>query len=304
MSLLGALKRFILEHKKIARPDTVITTLNGDFLSPSTLSIFDFGETMVKVLNEIGITFTCFGNQYVIIYIIIYVFVYIYTTIYIYIYYPTYSEFDIPFPILEKRIKELKTTILNSNIQFLLPETKGLEKLCAPYATLELSNKAKVRFFGYLTEETQETLQIVNGNKPLPINILPVIDKATQDIQRTIYGNNYNFSVFENNNDNECQSQDSISRTTTSDAPDAIVILTHQFIPFDRMVCQNNCNGLNIILGGHEHDPFLEIIEGINILKSGSDSNYCGIVYMDFILKEKNPDGTYKEVEVCCYHHI
>uniref|UniRef100_A0A0A9YL66 5'-nucleotidase n=1 Tax=Lygus hesperus TaxID=30085 RepID=A0A0A9YL66_LYGHE len=233
---------------------------------------------MVKALNEIGFTFACFGNH----------------------------EFDIPYPLLEKRLQEFKTTMLNSNIEFILPESEPLNKLCVPYATLKLPNGATIRFFGYLTEETQETLQIVNGNKPLPLNILPVLDKATKDIQQTLYGDDYDFSNFTTTSDPIADTDTNVKAgphtprvsQVVPDAPDAIVALTHQFMPFDRILCQNNYEELNLVLGGHEHDPFLEIVDGINILKSGSDSNYCGIVYMDFISKEKNLDGTYKEVQV------
>lgn len=77
LDLLPHLKSFIDEHKRMCNPEQVAITLNGDYLSPSTLSLFDYGKTMTKALNELGMTHLCLGNQYVSTPISIYYYIYI-----------------------------------------------------------------------------------------------------------------------------------------------------------------------------------------------------------------------------------
>jgi len=67
---------------------TVITTLAGDFLSPSVLSSLDRGRGMVQVLNAVGIGYACFGNH----------------------------EADVGLKALRKRIGEFSATLINSNV--------------------------------------------------------------------------------------------------------------------------------------------------------------------------------------------
>ena len=67
---------------------TVITTLAGDFLSPSVLSSLDRGRGMVQVLNAVGVDYACFGNH----------------------------EADVGLKALRKRIGEFSATLINSNV--------------------------------------------------------------------------------------------------------------------------------------------------------------------------------------------
>ena len=67
---------------------TVITTLAGDFLSPSVLSSLDRGRGMVQVLNAVGVDYACFGNH----------------------------EADVGLEALRKRIGEFSATLINSNV--------------------------------------------------------------------------------------------------------------------------------------------------------------------------------------------
>ena len=66
----------------------VITTLAGDFLSPSVLSSLDRGRGMVQVLNAVGVDYACFGNH----------------------------EADVGLEALRKRIGEFSATLINSNV--------------------------------------------------------------------------------------------------------------------------------------------------------------------------------------------
>lgn len=60
---LSACKRFMELHRQICQADETTVVLSGDFLSPSTLALFDYGKTMTKALNEVGVEYVCLGNQ-------------------------------------------------------------------------------------------------------------------------------------------------------------------------------------------------------------------------------------------------
>jgi len=62
-----------------------------------------------------------------------------------------------------------------------------------------------------------------------------------------------------------------------------VIAMTHQSIENDRLLAES-CN-LTAIIGGHEHSPFDETVAGCRILKSGKDSEYCGI--LDLIIDPK-----------------
>jgi 5'-nucleotidase len=49
-----------------------------------------------------------------------------------------------------------------------------------------------------------------------------------------------------------------------------IIALTHMRLPNDRVLAKN-CPGIDLILGGHDHSNACEMINGITIIKSGSD---------------------------------
>jgi 2',3'-cyclic-nucleotide 2'-phosphodiesterase (5'-nucleotidase family) len=66
---LGKLKVFIEQHKagielkRGKKIDQSFTTLNGDFLGPSALSLFDQGQHMVRSMNALGVDFVVLGNH-------------------------------------------------------------------------------------------------------------------------------------------------------------------------------------------------------------------------------------------------
>jgi 2',3'-cyclic-nucleotide 2'-phosphodiesterase (5'-nucleotidase family) len=55
--------RTLVDAVKAEREGKVITTLAGDFLSPSVLSSLDRGRGMVQVLNAVGVDYACLGNH-------------------------------------------------------------------------------------------------------------------------------------------------------------------------------------------------------------------------------------------------
>ena len=97
---------------------TVITTLAGDFLSPSVLSSLDRGRGMVQVLNAVGIEYACLGNH----------------------------EADVGLKALRKRLGEFDATLINSNVP-------GAVDGAPATAVVSLPGGKRVGLLGLLTSE-------------------------------------------------------------------------------------------------------------------------------------------------------
>jgi hypothetical protein len=97
---------------------TVITTLAGDFLSPSVLSSLDRGRGMVQVLNAVGVDYACFGNH----------------------------EADVGLKALRKRLGEFDATLINSNVP-------GAVDGAPATAVVDLPGGKRVGLLGLLTSE-------------------------------------------------------------------------------------------------------------------------------------------------------
>ena len=110
--------RTLVDTVKAEREGTVITTLAGDFLSPSVLSSLDRGRGMVQVLNAVGIEYACLGNH----------------------------EADVGLKALRKRLGEFDATLINSNVP-------GAVDGAPATAVVELPGGKRVGLLGLLTSE-------------------------------------------------------------------------------------------------------------------------------------------------------
>jgi 5'-nucleotidase/UDP-sugar diphosphatase len=70
---------------------------------------------------------------------------------------------------------------------------------------------------------------------------------------------------------------------------DAIVALTHLTIAEDRQLARE-VKGIDVILGGHDHDPITVYESGVFIFKVGHDAHYLGIAQIE-IEKTQTPRG-------------
>jgi 5'-nucleotidase/UDP-sugar diphosphatase len=70
---------------------------------------------------------------------------------------------------------------------------------------------------------------------------------------------------------------------------DAIVAMTHLTIAEDRQLVRE-VKGIDVILGGHEHDPITFYEGGVFIFKVGSDAHYLGVAQIE-IEKTRTPRG-------------
>lgn len=66
------------------------------------------------------------------------------------------------------------------------------------------------------------------------------------------------------------------TRLRTEQRCDTVIALTHQWIADDRALAKTGV--VPLILGGHEHDPFLERFERCVLTKSGMDATHAAVV--------------------------
>lgn len=63
-----------------------------------------------------------------------------------------------------------------------------------------------------------------------------------------------------------------------ADGADLVLPMTHQVMPLDREMA-NECGAdFPIIIGGHDHQPYLETVNGSVITKQGADATLIGVV--------------------------
>jgi len=58
---------------------------------------------------------------------------------------------------------------------------------------------------------------------------------------------------------------------------DLVIPMTHQLMYLDRNLAKEKI-GFPLILGGHDHDPFLETIENCTIVKTGMDAKKIAVI--------------------------
>ena len=113
--------RSLVRAKRAEHSGAFITTMNGDFVSPSILSGLDKGQGMVEALNSVPISHCCFGNH----------------------------EADIQLADLAERTVQFRGMWLNSNLPDFRPKLP-------PYDVVEVATPSgiiRVGLIGLLTSE-------------------------------------------------------------------------------------------------------------------------------------------------------
>eukprot|EP00457_Paulinella_chromatophora_P001023 gb/GEZN01001025.1/.p1 GENE.gb/GEZN01001025.1/~~gb/GEZN01001025.1/.p1 ORF type:complete len:686 (+),score=73.25 gb/GEZN01001025.1/:57-2060(+) len=135
---MGKLSQFIIDSNKILKPTKHFTILPGDFLGPSTLSLFDQGANMVEVMNAVGFDYVCYGNH----------------------------ELDLcTLPVFCDRIGKLTAIKLNQNVRFTEPVPENLD-VARDIVNID---GFKLGLTGLLLKETQDMLEIAKGKAPFHI---------------------------------------------------------------------------------------------------------------------------------------
>lgn len=195
----------------------VISTLNGDFLSPCVLSSLDGGKAMGGVLDRVPIDYCCLGNH----------------------------EFDVGGRRLAQRIQAMETTVvLNSNVSG-VPELEAIEKSRLRAVEALQVGRRRVCLSGFATDDLDIYRPGTNPKIRSPIAAATELCKELGDA-------------------------------------DALIPLTHQAMSEDRIMAARlagtDMPRIPVILGGHDHELYVEEVDGVLVVKVGQDAEKCGIV--------------------------
>ncbi len=154
-------------------------------------------------------------------------------------------EADVGFPHLIHRIKESKFKWVNTNISDLkLPADSPPVPDIIEIEAQQGDKVRRIALLGLITEDPTLYLKGAFGGA----TILPLIETAKR--------------YFE--------------KLTATGKYDAIIPLTHETIEEDRKL--SKAVPFPVIIGGHDHDPYNEIVGTTHILKTGMDANSIGII--------------------------
>lgn len=216
----------LLKRERAAAPDA-ITTVGGDFLSPSLLSGTTRGAQMIALFNAIGVDAVTFGNH----------------------------EFDFGPDTLKQRMAESKFPWIGSNVR----SADGSAFAGTVPSWTRTIDGITVGFLGLITPETAR----LSSAGP-SLSFSPVLETAAATVK------------------------DLRAKGAT-----VVVALTHLTIAEDRELA-SKVKGIDLILGGHDHDP-ISFYEGSTlILKAGHDAQYLGVVKLAVETKDsgKGPATT------------
>ncbi len=160
-------------------------------------------------------------------------------------------EFDFGSQILKQRVVESKFPWLGTNV--LGADGKLFEGL-VPTLTRKVGDLT-IGFFGIITPDTQHL-----SNTGPDVQFAPVLDTARAAVKQL-----------------------------KDQGADAIVAITHVTIAEDRRLARE-VKGIDVILGGHEHDPITFYEGGVFIFKLGHDAHYLGVAQIQ-IEKTQTPRG-------------
>ncbi|WP_042694538.1 bifunctional UDP-sugar hydrolase/5'-nucleotidase [Azospirillum sp. B506] len=216
----------LLKRERAAAPDA-ITTVGGDFLSPSLLSGTTRGEQMITLFNAIGVDAVTFGNH----------------------------EFDFGPDLLKQRMAESKFPWIGTNVR----SADGSAFASTVPSWTRTIDGITVGFLGLITPDTAR-LSSAGPSLDFP----PVLETAAATV-----------------------------KDLRAKGASVVVALTHLTIAEERELA-SKVKGIDLILGGHDHDP-ISFYEGSTlILKAGHDAQYLGVVKLAVETKDagKGPATT------------
>ena len=147
-------------------------------------------------------------------------------------------EFDFGTPVLKQRVAESKFPWLGTNV--LTGDGQPFPGL-VPTQTRKVGDLT-IGFLGIITPDTHHL-----SNTGPEVRFEPVLDTARATVKRL-----------------------------KEQGADAIVALTHLTIAEDRELARE-VKGIDVILGGHDHDPVMFYEGGVFIFKVGHDAHYLGV---------------------------
>ena len=227
--------------------DQCIAVCAGDFLAPSLLSSLDQGFAMVDMLQQVGCDYVCLGNH----------------------------EADVGDDALQQRILQsmfmsmsmsttstststsTSTTTTSSRppkplvwINSNLPDLNEKLHVQTPdYVTLRVNDQVQVALLGLLTDDPSLYRPGAFGGA----TIQPLLATAQAFVTK-------------------------LAPTHTT-----VLAMTHQGIREDRLLAQHFVGGgrhgtLPLVMGGHDHEPYVERHKGCQIVKAGMDAEHAAII--------------------------
>ncbi len=164
-------------------------------------------------------------------------------------------EFDFGNDLLEQRIGDSEFPWLATNVAGADGNPFGGGQALWTQAVGDFT----VGFFGLLTPET-ETLSSTGAG----VSFAPFIESATAAVA-----------------------------ALKEQGADVVIALTHLEISEDRELAAS-VDGIDVILGGHDHDPITFYENGVLIQKSGTDAQFLGVV--DLLIEEVERRGELRTV--------
>ena len=218
----GFAEMMTLLKEERAKAEHSITTVNGDFLSPCILSVFDKGAHRIELFNQMGVDVVSVGNH----------------------------EFDFGPAEVLKRIEESKFPWFAANALGLdgMPFTGEKQSMILDVDGI------KVGIFGLITVETPEL-----SSTEKKVCFSPLTYTAKHMIQ-------------------ELKAQ----------GAEVIIALTHLLMAEDRQLAQE-VPEIDVILGGHDHDPMTYYDDRTFVHKSGQNAYY--LARIDLILEKNEKTG-------------
>lgn len=113
------------------------------------------------------------------------------------------------------------------------------------------------------------------------IGLIGLVEKEWLDTLSTINPEEVTFLDF-------CEAGQKLANQLRQDGCDYVIALTHMRTPNDIKLAEN-CDGIDLILGGHDHVFEINKINGINIVKSGTDFRQFSKITVNF---EKTVNST------------
>jgi 5'-nucleotidase/UDP-sugar diphosphatase len=153
-------------------------------------------------------------------------------------------EFDFGSDILRQRVGESKFPWLGTNV--LGADGQPFAGL-VPTATRKVGDLT-IGFIGLITPDTQHL-----SNTGPDVRFAPAVDTARAAVKQL-----------------------------KEQGADAIVALTHLSIAEDRQLARE-VKGVDVILGGHDHDPITFYESGVLVFKVGHDAQYLGVAQIEIV---------------------
>ncbi|KAK9892293.1 hypothetical protein WA026_019098 [Henosepilachna vigintioctopunctata] len=123
------------------------------------------------------------------------------------------------------------------------------------------------------------------------IGLVGLVEKEWLDTLATVNPEETTFLDF-------CEAGQKLSKQLKEEGCDYVIALTHMRTPNDKKLAEN-CEDIDLILGGHDHVYEINHVNGKYIIKSGTDFRQFSKIIIDFQNgSKKTPEVTIEEVNV------